>query len=93
MDTKKHESKGKPPEKNYEWAVLNDPLVNAAHHYQVPLKTVVAELVQEKQALLERITNLEQIAPRKLRDASGNIVVWHCLDHLLPDPPLLTTNH
>jgi hypothetical protein len=44
----------------------------------------VVALVNEKEALVKRLMELESIAPRKIKLPNGTVMIWRCPDHLVP---------
>ena len=48
------------------------------------LEEVIAALCIEKSQLVDRIVQLEAIAPRKLKSQDGTTLVWHCPDDMIP---------
>lgn len=49
------------------------------------LVEIVGTLAQEKSALLNRIADLEAIAPKKTILSNGQTMIWHCPDELIPE--------
>lgn len=73
-----------PPQYTIEWAIVNDPTVHRMSRYNAPLEQIIAQLAQEKKELQDRISKLDQIAPRKMIMPDGTVMVWHCPDELIP---------
>lgn len=48
------------------------------------LSDCVSALAAEKESLVRRITELESIAPKRIRLAAGGVATWHCPDDLIP---------
>lgn len=46
----------------------------------------ICALATCNEALIERVTNLESIAPKKIT-ANGKTYVWHCPNELIPERP------
>jgi len=44
----------------------------------------IAALVEQKRKMLERICELEAIAPRAYRRKNGEVLIWRCPDRLIP---------
>lgn len=74
-----------PPSGNLAWACLNDPTIHAMVSCDAPLSHIVGQLALEKQNLMDRILRLEQIAPRRITLPDGQVAVWHCPDHMVPE--------
>ena len=64
---------------------LNDGLVYAICHEAGTLEDCVVALVNQKQALIQRIVELERIAPKKVRLEDGTVMIWRCPDELVPE--------
>lgn len=45
----------------------------------------VIQLVQMRKALEQRVMELENIAPRKIKRTDGTFWIWHCPDELIPE--------
>lgn len=48
------------------------------------LEECVVALFADKERLMERIMELEGIAPKRIRLPDGAIATYHCPDHLIP---------
>lgn len=49
------------------------------------LEEIIVALVSEKEHAMQRIINLEGIAPRKIVLPDGRVAVWHCPDEFVPE--------
>lgn len=49
------------------------------------LEDTIVALVAEKRRFVERIMQLEMIAPRKITLPDGRVMVWRCPDVLVPE--------
>jgi hypothetical protein len=76
--------------KTFQDAYLADPVVYRLHNLHTDLKEIVMELVKDKQALTNRIHELELIAPRKIT-VDGKTFVYRCPVELIPETTGVTT--
>jgi hypothetical protein len=49
------------------------------------LEDIIVMLCNEREILLKRALELEQIAPRMILSPDGTVRVWRCPDSLVPD--------
>lgn len=64
---------------------FRDVQCNAACVYVSPtLESAVVALANDRERLIERIMELDRIAPRKIRLPTGEVAVWRCPDDLIP---------
>lgn len=84
-DMKTERANGQSP---LDWARLNDSTVHMMLMSGLDRDYIIAELVVQKQKFLERVMELESIAPRKVVLPDGRAMVWRCPDHLVPEVKL-----
>lgn len=66
---------------------MNDATVHAMLKAGRTLEETIVALVCEKNRFVDRIVELEMIAPRRITLPDGRVVVWRCPDHLVPEMP------
>jgi hypothetical protein len=64
----------------------NDATVHGIMKSGGSLSDCVVALANQKQDMLDRITELESIAPKAIRLPDGGVMIWRCPDHLIPVP-------
>ena len=69
---------------SFERARLKDSTVMQMLHSGRSLKQIVGVLSEQKTRCVERIMELEAIAPRKIILPDGTIFVWRCPTEMLP---------
>ncbi len=67
----------------FERVLLADDSVYQMVSGGLSLEQVVVGLVGQKQKLLERITQLEHIAPKRIKGPDGDLI-WRCPDEWIP---------
>lgn len=73
------------------WRVLrNDPIVHRILNRGGTLRDCVVELSRDRFRLLDNLRKAEMLIPRKVRADDSTVYVWHCPDHLIPDPEPLS---
>lgn len=68
------------------YAIQNDPVVNNMWLAQRPLEAIIKALVIQRAAMVNEVIKISSIAPKKIKLPNGEIRIWHCPDHLVPDP-------
>jgi hypothetical protein len=63
---------------------FTDPTVHRMASQGCSREQVIQALVDEKRAMVKRVLELEQIAPKKYQMPDGKVMVWHCPDELIP---------
>jgi hypothetical protein len=53
------------------------------------LEDVVIALANEKEQLIESVTELDGIAPKRIIDRRGRNYFWHCPDDLIPESRII----
>lgn len=66
---------------------LTDSTVHAMLKHGRSLEETIVALVCEKNLFMQRIVELESIAPRKIVLPDGRVMVWRCPDELVPEMP------
>ena len=77
-----------PQIKTFEDACNNDATVWKAIEAGVSYERLITVLAEQKRRLMQRIIELEMIAPRKMKASDGKTYVWRCPDELVPSIPL-----
>lgn len=63
----------------------NDATVHKLLKENRSLAYIILQLVKDKEAYLQRILDLESIAPRKIKLPDGSFVVWSCPPSFIPE--------
>lgn len=75
---------------NFDWLLKTNEYAAAAFNCGLPrdmaTEHVAVTLGLQVVGLEERVKELESIAPKKVRQPNGEIVIWRCPDHLIPEP-------
>lgn len=71
---------------DFETAKLNDFTVSRMIRLGMDLEQIVGQLALEKAKCVQRIIELETIAPRKIIMPDGKIMIWQCPAELIPTP-------
>jgi hypothetical protein len=68
-------------------AMNNDPTVHRILSIGGTHADCVVALTNEKNALVQKLCELESIAPKKIEMSDGSVLVWHCPNDLIPTQP------
>lgn len=66
-------------------AIRSDPTIHSIFKIHGSAKMVILALLSDKTRLIERVLQLENIAPRKHKLPDGSIAILHCPDALIPE--------
>lgn len=68
---------------------LSDVTVHEMLEHGRSLEETIVALVCEKNRFVQRILELESIAPRKIVMPDGRIMIWRCPDELVPEANIM----
>lgn len=79
------DSLNQPEIRNLNDAINQDAYVHRAMKIGMRYEDLITALTEQKRLLINRLVELESIAPRKIKASDGKTYIWHCPDHLVPE--------
>lgn len=71
---------------SFHQVLTTSPLVHRMWHSGALREDIIVAQENQIQELIQRIMELESIAPKKMRGPNGEIMIYHCPDELIKDP-------
>lgn len=76
---------GAEEDESFEYAMINDSTVYRMAQAGLTSEQMVGMLAKEKRIYIERLIALDNIAPKKIRTPDGQVYIWQCPLHLIPE--------
>jgi len=52
---------------------------------EIPLEEIIVTLVAQKQTLMQKVMDLQAIAPKKIIGNNGEVFIWRCPEEFIPE--------